>query len=225
MIHIAGQIKNKRIMRIAMTCVAVAAITTLVSCGDDKPNETETGKSSEDYGEIVALREEFTDEKTGELTYYYEMENFYVNDSFENADKINDTLQKIYDTYELSYRENAEAASGGFDTPYDSWHLLNLTLVGEDYISIEYNNISYMGGAHPYSYFDGITIDCKTGQEITATELLGKSSDEILRQVSDEMGMDTVASWDEVDFYLTDSTIVFFCRMPNYWEDVVWEWR
>ncbi len=225
MIHIAGQIKNKRIMRIAMTCVAVAAITTLVSCGDDKPNETETGKSSEDYGEIVALREEFTDEKTGELTYYYEMENFYVNDSFENADKINDTLQKIYDTYELSYRENAEAASGGFDTPYDSWHLLNLTLVGEDYISIEYNNISYMGGAHPYSYFDGITIDCKTGQEITATELLGKSSDEILRQVSDEMGMDTVASWDEVDFYLTDSTIVFFYRMPNYWEDVVWEWR
>ena len=34
MIHIAGQIKNKRIMRIAMTCVAVAAITTLVSCFD-----------------------------------------------------------------------------------------------------------------------------------------------------------------------------------------------
>lgn len=225
MIHIAGQIKNKRIMRIAMTCVAVAAITTLVSCGDDKPNETETGKSSEDYGEIVALREEFTDEKTGELTYYYEMENFYVNDSFENADKINDTLQKIYDTYELSYRENAEAASGGFDTPYDSWYLLNLTLVGEDYISIEYNNISYMGGAHPYSYFDGITIDCKTGKEIAAAELLGKDSDEILQQVSDEMGLDTVASWDEVDFYLTDSTIVFFYRMPNYWEDVVWEWR
>ena len=77
-----------------------------------------------------------------------------------------------------------------------------------------------MGGAHPYSYFDGITIDCKTGQEITAAELLGKSSDEILQQVSDEMGMDTVASWDEVDFYLTDSTIVFFYRMPNYWEDV-----
>lgn len=141
-------------------------------------------------------------------------------DSFENADKINDTLQKIYDAYELSYKENAEAAPGGFDTPYDSWHLLNLTLVGEDYISIEYNNISYMGGAHPYSYFDGITIDCKTGQEITAAELLGKSSDEILQQVSDEMGMDTVASWDEVDFYLTDSTIVFFYRMPNYWEDV-----
>ena len=141
-------------------------------------------------------------------------------DSFENADKINDTLQKIYDAYELSYKENAEAAPGGFDTPYDSWHLLNHTLVGEDYISIEYNNISYMGGAHPYSYFDGITIDCKTGQEITAAELLGKSSDEILQQVSDEMGMDTVASWDEVDFYLTDSTIVFFYRMPNYWEDV-----
>lgn len=203
-----------------MTGAAIAAMTVLVSCGGDKTNEAETGKSSEDYGRVVGLREEFTDEETGELTYYYEMENFYVNDSFENADKINDTLQKIYDVYELSYRENAEAAPGGFDPPYDSWHLLNFTLVGEDYISIEYNNISYMGGAHPYSYFDGITIDCKTGQEITAAELLGKSSDEILQQVSDEMGMDTVASWDEVDFYLTDSTIVFFYRMPNYWEDV-----
>ena len=102
---------------------------------------------------------------------------------------------------------------------------MKLTLVGEDYISIKYNDISYMGGAHPYSYFDGITIDCETGKEITAAELLGKDSDEILQQVSDEMGLDTVASWDEVDFYLTDSTIVFFYRMPNYWEDVVWEWR
>ena len=257
MIHTARQIKNKnlnkRIMCIAMTCAAVVAMTTLVSCGGDKPDETETEKTSETtemaptdsiadtsaeeiseesvttyaveaYGKLESLREEFTDEKTGELTYYYEMENFYVNDSFENADKINDTLQKIYDTYELSYRENAEAASGGFDTPYDSWHLLNLALVGEDYVSMEYNNISYMGGAHPYSYFDGITIDCRTGQEITAMELFGKSSDEILQQVSDEMEMDTVASWDEVDFYLTDSTIVFFYRMPNYWEDVVWKW-
>ena len=231
MFHTARQYKDKyivskkRIMRIAMTFVAIAATTTLVSCGGDKPDETEIRKSSEAYGKLETLREEFTDEKTGELAYYIEMENFYVNDFFENADKINDTLQKIYDTYELSYRENAEVASGGFDTPYDSWHLLNLTRVGEDYISMEYNNISYMGGAHPYSYFDGITIDCKTGQEITAMELLGKSSDEILRQVSDEMGMDTVASWDEVDFYLTDSTIVFFYRMPNYWEDVVWEWK
>ena len=71
-----------------------------------------------------------------------------------------------------------------------------------------------MGGAHPYSYFDGITIDCETGKEIAAAELLGKDSDEILQQVSDEMGLDTVASWDEVDSYLTDSTIVFFtgCR-------------
>lgn len=57
---------------------------------------------------------------------------------------------------------------------------MKLTLVGEDYISIKYNDISYMGGAHPYSYFDGITIDCETGKEITAAELLGKGSDEIL---------------------------------------------
>lgn len=57
-----------------------------------------------------------------------------------------------------------------------------------------------------------------------ASEILGKSDDEILQQVSKEMGMDTVASWDEIDYYLTDSTIVFFYRMgPLYWDDVVWE--
>lgn len=186
----------------------------------------------DDYGQIVNVREEFTGENKEEITFYYEMENYYVNDTFENADKINATLQKIYDEYEQTYREDAEVSKSGeyvggdpISTPYDWWHLLNLTLVGNEYISIQYNNIDYMGGAHPYSNFDGITIDCKTGEEVSASEILGKSDDEILQQVSNEMGMDTVASWNEIDYYLTDSAIVFFYRMgPLYWEDVVWEW-
>lgn len=161
----------------------------------------------EDYGWIVEIREEFTNENTEEITFYYEMENFYVNEAFENGDKINDTLQKIYDENEQGYKK------------------YRLTFVGEQYISIVYNDIAYMGGAHPYSYFDGITIDCKTGEEVSASELLGKSDEDILKQVSEEMGMDMVAYWDAIDFYLTDSKIVFFYRMPNYWDDVVWERR
>ena len=161
----------------------------------------------EDYGRIVEIREEFTNENTEEITFYYEMENFYVNEAFENGDKINDTLQKIYDENEQGYKK------------------YRLTFVGEQYISMVYNDIAYMGGAHPYSYFDGITIDCKTGEEVSASELLGKSDEDILKQVSEEMGMDMVAYWDAIDFYLTDSKIVFFYRMPNYWDDVVWERR
>lgn len=68
----------------------------------------------EDYGKIVELREEFTGESVEEITFYYEMENFYVNDTFENADKINDALQKIYDEYEQSYIKEAEVHNGEY---------------------------------------------------------------------------------------------------------------
>ena len=78
-----------------------------------------------------------------------------------------------------------------------------------------------MGGAHPYSRFDGITIDCKTGQQVSASQLLEKSDEEILTEISNEMGFDYIGTWDDVDFYLTDSTMVFFYRMPGYWDDVV----
>ena len=57
---------------------------------------------------------------------------------------------------------------------------------------------------------------------MTASELLGKSDDEILKEVSETMGMEVIATWDGIGFYITDSTIVFFYRMPNYWDDVVW---
>lgn len=199
---------------------------------DESSDNNDKVYAADDYGQIVNVREEFTGENTEEITFYYEMENFYVNDSFENADKINATLQKIYDEYEQVYQEDAEVSKGGnyvggdpISTPYDSWHLLKLTLAGNQYISIQYNNIDYMGGAHPYSHFDGITINCETGEEVSVAEILRENDDEILQQVSKEMGFDVVASWDEIDYYLTDSTIVFFYRMPNYWEDVVWEWK
>lgn len=187
--------------------------------------------AAEDYGQIVEVREEFTGENIEEITFYYEMDKFYVNDSFENADKINITLQKIYDEYEQSYKEEAEICkSGGYigeepvSAPYNSWYFNRLTFVGQEYLSLLYNNVDYMGGAHPYSCFEGITIDCRTGEEVSASELLGKTDDEILEQVSKEMGMETTASWEEIDYYLTDATIVFVYRMgPLYWDDVVWE--
>lgn len=101
--------------------------------------------------------------------------------------------------------------------------MLSISYIGEDYVSILYNAVSYMGGAHPYSQFDGITIDCKTGEEVSASQLMGKSDDEILTEISNRMGLDIAGTWDEIDYYLTDSEIVFFYRMPGYWEDVVLE--
>lgn len=204
-----------------------------------QPSETENSLSNttqkvedktyniEDYGTIEEKQQEYLENGTENVAYYYEMENFFFSDTLSNAASINHTLQQIYDEYEKGYIEGAaEYQSGWFDgppmnIPYAYWHILNLTYVGDDYVSIQYNDVSYMGGAHPYSWFDGITIDCKTGEQVSASQLLGKSDEEILTEISNTMGHDGVSTWDDVDFYLTDSSIVFFYRMPGFWEDVV----
>lgn len=179
----------------------------------------------EDYGQLVDVREEFADEEIGELYYYYKLEEFFVNDTFSNAEAINNTLQQLYIERETEYKDIAESYQGDsyMDTPYDYFHFVSIEFVDEDYISFLYSDIYYAGGAHPYTYLNGITIDCKTGKEVSALELLRMSDDEILTQVSSEMGLDAIATWDDVDFYLTESEIVFFYRMPNYWDDIVWE--
>lgn len=189
--------------------------------------------SPESCGQTELVREEFKAENSEELRFCYEMEKFYVNDLFQNADKINNTLQKMYDDVEGTYREDAEIYMGlgepleePINTPYDSLLFKKVAYGGDDYISLLFNDVSYMGGAHPYSYLEGVTIDCRTGEKVSASELLGKTDEEILQQVSKEMGMDVIATWEDIDYYITDTTIVFVYRMgPRYWEDVVWEWR
>lgn len=191
---------------------------------DEVEEEQEKSYDIEEYGEIQESRQDFFDEDTGEIFYYYEMEKFFFQDSFPNAALINQTLQHIYDGYEENYREGAEAYRGdgeSLNTPYEYWHILSLSYVGEDYVSILYNDVSYMGGAHPYSWFDGIVIDCKTGEEVSLPQLLGRSDEDILTEVSDKMGLDVTGTWEDIDFYFTDSAVVFFYCEPGFWEDVV----
>lgn len=71
---------------------------------------------------------------------------------------------------------------------------------------------------------DGITIDCKTGKEVTAAEVLGVENDmELLFEISEKKGTEELLSWDEIDFYITDINVVFFYKM-SYWggyDDVI----
>ncbi|MCI8615995.1 MAG: hypothetical protein HFJ01_13060 [Lachnospiraceae bacterium] len=194
--------------------------------------EEEKRYRPEDYGVVEMEKEEFYG-KDGEVSYYYKMENFYLSDTFSR--RVNAALQKIYDDYEAQYLRTAELIESGFDefdesanptlsaadTPYDYWQLVGLKYVGKDYISILYNDIPYMSNTHPYSRFDGITINCRTGKEVTASEFLEKSNEEILEEVSKKMGLEDTATWDDIDFYLTESSIVFIYRVPDWWEDVV----
>lgn len=192
--------------------------------GDNAVNIQEKIYSIEEYGVVEERQQEFFNDEDGIVVYYYKMENFFLHDNFPNADIINNTLQQIYDEKEKGYIETAEIYSTddeSFDTPYSYWHVMDLEYIGDDYISILYNDVYYMGGAHPYSYQDGITIDCKTGEQISASQLMEKSDEEILAEVSDLMGLDVMGTWEDIDFYLTDSTIVFFYCTPGFWEDAV----
>ncbi len=83
---------------------------------------------------------------------------------------LNEALQVYYDSVEEAYIQDsqvyAKPCEGNINTPYNSLIFQYFTYVNKDYVSLVYNNVSYMGGAHPYSARDGITIDCTTGKII-----------------------------------------------------------
>ncbi|MCM1185326.1 MAG: hypothetical protein NC251_09840 [Lachnoclostridium sp.] len=131
---------------------------------DADPTEEYIKYKIEDYGTVEEKRQEYQEHETERIAYYYEMENFFLHDTLQNADVINQTLREIYDEHEKSYQDGAEEYRNGmygaeteeFPTEYDLWHLLSLTYIGDD-----------------------------------------------------------------LDFYLTDSFVVFFYRYPGFWDDVV----
>ncbi len=187
-------------------------------------NTEEKEYIAEDYGEIQAYGSEFyyVEETKG---FYYNMEMFYLNSDFISS--MNDTLEEFYDGYVKQYQESEdwhieqgkqEMPEG--KVPYSELLFLGIQYVNNDYISLLFNDVTYMGGAHPYSMFDAITIDRCTGEEVTASQILEESDKDILEKVSDLMGLDRQAKWTDIDFYLQEDTIVFFYRMPGYWDDV-----
>lgn len=188
-------------------------------------NAEEKEYITEDYGEILPYGSEFYyDEDT--MGFYYNLESFYLNSDFLYI--MNDTLEEFYDGYLKQYRETEDfyLEQGESDlpkgvVPYSELLFLGIQYIDNDYVSLLFNDVAYMGGAHPYSRFDAITIDRCTGEEVTASQILGESDEEILAKVSDLMGLDVVADWEDIDFYLQADSIVFFYRMPGYWEDVV----
>ena len=80
-----------------------------------------------------------------------------------------------------------------------------------------------MGSATTYSFYDAITLDRHTGEEVSASEILEMNDSEVLETVNELMELDEAADWNDLDFYLEDKKIVFFYRIPNIWEEVVLE--
>ena len=182
---------------------------------------------AEEYGEIHTSGSEFY-YKEDVMGYYYNMEEFYLNSDFLYT--MNDTLKSFYDTYLQQYQETedwyieqGEQELPEGRVPYSELIFLGVQYVDLDYVSLLFNDVSYEGGAHPYSMFDAITLDRHSGKEVTAAEFLGESDEVILEKVSNLMGLSEVAGWEDIDFYLQGEKVVFFYRMPGYWDEVVME--
>ena len=104
-------------------------------------------------------------------------------------------------------------------TPYDSLIFDHVTYAGDDYVSLLFNDVSYMGGAHPYSAFEGITIDCSTGEIVTVNRFIDDSDEETGEQIKAILGMDVYEPI-EWDYYITDRSVVFFYYDPRFWDSV-----
>ena len=199
------------------------------SAAETETEQTDAGETKKvydlnTYGSIEEKQQEFFSAETGEMNYYYTLEEYFFSEAVPNASVLNQALRQIYAEYEAAYLETAQSVKSGSDdflnTPFSLLKILSLSYVGEDYVSLRINNVSYYGGATPDSYCDGITLNCETGELVTPSQITGISDTELLQEISSAMGLSGAAGWDDLDFYLTDTEIVFFYRVPNFWEVV-----
>lgn len=180
---------------------------------------------AEDYGEIQEYGSEFYYEEDV-MGFFYNMECFYLNSDFLYT--MNDTLEKFYDEYLRQYQEteNWYMEEGKQElppgkVPYSELRFLEVRYVDNDYVSLLFDDVTYMGGANSYSMYDAVTLDRHTGEEVTAAEILQEDDSRLLNTVVELMGLEGEADWKDIDFYLQEDKIVFFYRMPGIWEEVV----
>lgn len=196
----------------------------------------------EDYGYVEEKDFSFVNE-LDETVYYYEMELFHFDEGSVPQPVIT-YLEEYYAQKEADYKKygeeemdaewqyRLEMENSGLETEemsrgagiYDKLYFQYIPYIGEDYVSIVYYEMYCMGGAE-YGTLEAITIDCKTGEEVTAAQVLGITNDAELRcEISDKMGVESILTWDELDYYITDKVVVFFGKtywMQGNYDDVI----
>lgn len=182
-----------------------------------------------DYGQIGVM-EEYFDNAEGERTYFYEVDYFYFND--EKYNTVNETLRQMYEEKKKEYKEfcKADAPDCEIDesitneaqrTNYYKWYFQYLSYVGDDYVSLLFNDTMYSAGANnPESYITPVTINVKTGEIVTPEEILDMSWDEIREKadISYENEEDFNREW---GFYITDTMLRYINRTYDGMEDAI----
>ena len=175
----------------------------------------------EQYGAVKEIEKTFySHEDKEQEVYHYIIEQFFFNQKYAYAETVNRTLSGIYEDYVASEDEFGEETRNNTKEDYQSgmgveegkFLFSRLTYADEQYISICFQHVAYMGGAHPYTYQVSYTIDAQTGKILDAEDVLGKSKEDILAENPQ------LQSWqdssDEIygygSYYLTKDNLVFY---------------
>lgn len=177
--------------------------------------------SFEQYGAVKEVEKTFYSHKDKEQeVYHYTIEQFFFDKKYAYAETVNRTLSDIYEDFAKSEdafgkerRNNtAEDYESGMGVEEGKLLFSKLTYADEKYCSICFNNVAYMGGAHPYTYQVSYTIDSQTGEILDAEDILGKSKEDIMAENPQLQSWEN--SSDEIygygSYYLTKDNLVFY---------------
>ncbi len=96
--------------------------------------------------------------------------------------------------------------------------MVRVTYVGEDYVSILFNEVTYWpGAAHPNSYFSPVTIKVESGEVMQAEEILGRTQAEVSREIYGDERLSTK----DYGFYLYGEEVHFIYRFNRFVEEVI----
>lgn len=145
------------------------------------------------------------------------------------AGKINEDILKYFEERLDEMDETAEGLSGGEDMtePYTLEIGYEMTYLDENRICLLLSGYEYSGGAHGMPFRKALIYDLKSGEELEAEDLFDVSEDEFgaaftaafearMAESPDDYWADAMdyvkegASFDNEDFYLTESGTVFY---------------
>lgn len=177
------------------------------------------------YG-TIQLAEQYYEDENGKIEYHYEVYQYIFSDS--KYQNVNETLQSIYAEKELEYQKRYElegslnylepVPEGQKDYEERTWYLVNLTYVGEDYVSILFNEVTdWPGAAHPMSYFSPVTINVRTGEVVETEDILGCTRDELSQQLYGDTRLNSM----DYGCYLYGDEIHFIYRFSFFVDEIV----
>lgn len=135
------------------------------------------------YGRVLYEGGSIWDEQWDLDIYTYYIECFQLDDSYQNADRINQILGQKQQEELNTVRQNAENEMGNISeedahderfSPYPYSYDMSLTqvdMLGSHYLTVNYDGYEYWGGAHGYPYRQHYLFDLNTGQELTIYDL------------------------------------------------------